>query len=77
MGYTPASGNMSSFPVLDFFEAMSAELLKEQLLQINMPAKIVAIYKDGNKHVAWVSLTRPVKKRILKNTDNEDKGIQL
>lgn len=56
--------NLSSYPHLDVLKASSAEKLKEQLTQIRLPYKIVAIYAAGNIHFAWVSLTRKINKKV-------------
>lgn len=61
--------NLSNYPFLDVFSARSAEELKGMLLGIRLPHKIVTIYGEGGRHYAWVSLTRPVKKRAASAAD--------
>ncbi len=54
--------NLSSYPNIEFLTADSPEGLKRQLDQITLPYRIVSIYSQGVKHVAWLSLTAPIKK---------------
>jgi len=66
--------NLSSYRNLDFFTGQSPEELKGQLDQIRLPFKIIAIYGSGGAHVAWVNLTKPVKKKKV-STKNK-KGFK-
>lgn len=54
--------NLTSYPNLDFLEANGPVQLKEQLDQIRLPYKIIAIYAAGSRHYAWVTLTKPITK---------------
>jgi len=66
----PLGENLSPYKNLDFFTAQSPEELKAQLGQIRLPYKIISIYSVGGAHVAWVNLTRPVKKIKKKKKGN-------
>ena len=65
--------NLSSYQNLEFFSGKSPEELKKQLEQIRLPYQILSIYAVGGAHVAWVNLTRPVKK-ILPTVKKFKKG---
>ena len=54
--------NLSNHPYLDYLESETAQGLKDKLDQIKMPFLIISIYHANKKHVAWVSLTRKIKK---------------
>jgi hypothetical protein len=54
--------NLSGYAGLDYFESKDLQGLKDQLSQIKLPYEIVAMYYADKKHVAWLNLSRPVKK---------------
>lgn len=54
--------SLSSYPNLDFLHGNDAEDLLNKLRQINLPYKIVAMYAQGSRHYAWISLTKAIKK---------------
>jgi hypothetical protein len=55
--------NLSNHQNVEFITAMSEADLKDQLLQIRLPYKILGMYAVGQKHVAWLSLTQPIVKK--------------
>lgn len=65
--------NLSSYPNLDFLTARSPQELKDQLDQIRLPFKIIAIYSVGGSHVAWISLTKKIIKKEISNGSNSRK----
>jgi len=67
--------NLSSYPNLNFLEGKSPQDLKEQLDQIRLPYKIISIYMAGSRHIAWVSLTKQIKKIKQENTNGSSKGL--
>lgn len=67
--------NLNTYRNLEFFTSKSPEGLKAQLDQIRLPSKIIAIYAVRGAHVAWVNLTRPVKKTKVTKTKNR-KGFK-
>ena len=64
--------NLSSYPYLNFLEGKSAEDLKDQLVQIRLPFKIISIYSVGLRHYAWVSLTKQIKKIKQENKNGSN-----
>jgi hypothetical protein len=58
--------NLTSYPNVEVLSARDEQELKRQLLQINLPHKIISIYGMGNRHYAWVSLTNPIKKKVIR-----------
>jgi hypothetical protein len=56
------SMSLTTYPNLEVLEALSAEDLRKQLIQIYLPYKIIALYAVGVKHYAWISTTKPVNK---------------
>lgn len=66
--------SLSSHRNIEFFSAQSPEELKAQFEQIRLPYKIIAIYGSGGAHVAWVSLTRPIKKTKVVTKKIRKKG---
>jgi hypothetical protein len=57
--------NLSNHQFLDFLSADSPEGLKEQLDQIKLPYQVLSIYAQGVKHVAWLNLSRPIRKNYV------------
>lgn len=55
--------NLSGHKNIEYLTGMSEEELKTQLLQIQLPYKIISMYAVGQKHVAWLDLTQPIVKK--------------
>ena len=45
--------NLNPYLNLDFLEGKSAQELKELMLQIKNPIRILSIYSVGSRHVCW------------------------
>ena len=54
--------DLSNHPHIEFIEAQTPNALKEALLKIKFPFKIITIYPKNLTHVAWLSLSKPIKK---------------
>ena len=54
--------NISGLQNTDFLVGNSPDELKSLIDKIRLPAKIIAIYGSGNKHVAWIQSTSKIKK---------------
>jgi len=65
-------GSLGSYETLEYLEGSTLENLKLQLNQLTLPSKIISIYMDGTKHVAWVLLTAGTK---IKKVSKNKKGI--
>lgn len=63
--------NLSDKKYLEFFEAKSPEKLRDLLRQIKLPYRIDSLYFANGKHVAWVSLSRPITKERLTLKEGE------
>jgi hypothetical protein len=48
---------------LDFIEAASPAELLTQIKKIRLPTKIVAIYRNGSQHIAWIQTEAKLIKR--------------
>jgi hypothetical protein len=54
--------NLSGYKTLEFLTGKTPDELKEQLLSIKLPYKIVSIYAVGSSHIAWIVPTVQLKK---------------
>lgn len=54
--------NLNILQALDVLSADNAEALRDMIRSIPLPVKIISIYKDGNKHVAWILTEAKIKK---------------
>jgi len=66
--------NLTSYPNLDFIEGKSPQELKDLLTQIRLPHKIISIYAMGTRHIAWITISRPIKK--INNKGEKDGSIK-
>jgi len=64
--------NLTSHPNLEYFSAPNAKGIKEQLAQIRLPYKILAMYAIEEEHYVWVSLTKPIKKSLKKPPEEKE-----
>jgi hypothetical protein len=60
--FTDLDLSLKSYHNLEFLTDKTPEGLKKQLQSINLPYKILSIYSVNSSHIAWISLTRPIKK---------------
>jgi hypothetical protein len=65
------SSNISGSANIGYLSAMSEDDLLAQIRQIKLPFKILGMYSVGSKHIAWLTLTNPIKKRSKKTDISE------
>lgn len=59
---------------IEFLEGSSLEELRLKLREVHIPYKLISIYKDGSKHVAWIQPTgRFNKERFEKKLSKQEK----
>jgi len=59
--------NLSAHPFIEVLSARSAEELKAQLASLSatrLPFTVLSIYGEAGRHYAWLSLTRPIQKKL-------------
>jgi hypothetical protein len=67
--------SLSNYKNLEFFQDKTPEGLKAQMAQIRLPFEIVSLYYANGNHVAWLNLSRKVKKQEKSN--GSSKGPQI
>lgn len=60
--------SLNPYQGLEFFVGSSPEELKDQLTAIRVPFKLLAIYAQGTRHVAWVQTGAQKIKKVTKQT---------
>ena len=60
---------LNNYGNIEFLFGDTADDLKMQLIQINIPFKIIAMYGLANKHFAWIVPSRKIKKVTKKNKE--------
>lgn len=55
--------SLSQYKNIDFILADDPEQLRVAIASIKLPFKIIAIYSQGSKHVAWIVPSRKLIKK--------------
>lgn len=64
--------SFSRFGNVTFLTGDSPEDLQRMLRELRIPFEIIAVYAQGNKHVAWINPIREVIKKLRKIKENSD-----
>ena len=59
----PLGDSLNSYKNINFIEADTPEELQAAIASIHVNFKVLSIYKDGSKHIAWILPMRKLTKR--------------
>lgn len=50
-----------------YIEANSRDELEIMFHELRLPYNVITIYKEGSRLIAWLSVTKALKKKIIRN----------